>query len=101
MVFDEIDTGISGRVAQMVGSMMKQISKKKQILAITHLAQIAAFGDKNFVIKKSEEDSREVSRAYQLNEDERLKEIAKMISGETITDNSINSALELINYSKQ
>lgn len=101
MVFDEIDTGISGRIAQMVGSMMKQISINKQILAITHLAQIAAYGDKNFVIIKSEENSIEVSRAYELSEDEKLKEIAKMISGESITDNSINSAFELINYTKQ
>lgn len=101
MVFDEIDTGISGRIAQMVGSMMKQISLKKQIIAITHLAQIAAFGDKNFVIKKSEENSTEVSRALELNNESKLNEIAKMISGESITQSTLNSALELINYSKQ
>lgn len=100
MVFDEIDTGISGRIAQMVGSIMNQIASKKQIIAITHLPQIAAFGDKNFAIRKSEDDSIEVSRAFELDNDEKLNEIAKMISGENITENSIKSALELINFAK-
>ncbi|HRP01736.1 MAG TPA: DNA repair protein RecN [Candidatus Kapabacteria bacterium] len=101
MVFDEIDTGISGRIAQMVGSMMKQISMQKQIIAITHLPQIAALGDKNFVVKKQEESGIEISKTFELNKEEKIEEIARMLSGESISENTLQSALELINFSKQ
>lgn len=101
MVFDEIDTGISGRIAQIVGSMMKQISMQKQIIAITHLPQIAALGDKNFVVKKQEESGIEISKTFELNKEEKIEEIARMLSGESISENTLQSALELINFSKQ
>ncbi len=101
MVFDEIDTGISGRIAQMVGAVMKKISSNKQLLTITHLAQIAAFGDMNVIIKKIEKGGNEVSIAEIIEPKNMPNEIAKMISGETVSDNTIKSAMELINYSKQ
>lgn len=98
MVFDEIDVGISGRIAQMVGSVMKGISKNKQIIAITHLAQIAAFGDLNISLRKDEINHQEITKAQIIEDKDKLIEIAKMISGAKVTENSLATASELINF---
>lgn len=99
LILDEIDTGISGRVSQLVGKQMRRISEKTQIIAITHSPQIAAAGDTNFVVRKEIVDERTISKIYKLNENEKTIEIAKLISGSDTTNNSLESAKELINSS--
>jgi DNA repair protein RecN (Recombination protein N) len=96
LLLDEIDTGISGRIAQKVGKYMKKISGNVQILAITHLPQIAANSDLHFQIEKKEESERTFSRIKLLNENEKLEEIAKLFSGETLTETSIINARQLV-----
>ena len=99
LILDEIDTGISGRVSQLVGQQMRRISEKTQIIAITHSPQIAAAGDTNFVVRKEIINERTISKIYKLNENEKTIEIAKLISGTDTTTNSLESAKELINSS--
>ncbi len=98
LVFDEIDTGISGRIAQKTGLAMKALSQSHQLISITHLPQIAALGDLNLVIEKKENEGKTYAIAKILNQEEKLNEIAKMLSGELITESSIDSARELINH---
>lgn len=96
LVFDEIDTGISGRISQKVGIAMKKLASFHQIIAITHLPQIAALADAHLAVEKSESNGRAVVKAAFLPLDMRIKEIAKLLSGETITQASIESARELM-----
>ncbi|MCX7611785.1 MAG: DNA repair protein RecN [Ignavibacterium sp.] len=97
LVFDEIDTGISGRVAQKVGQALLDLAKYHQIIAITHLPQIAAFAEHHFVVEKIQSDDRSVSQIKYLSGEERIFEIAKLLSGEQITQISLESARQLIN----
>lgn len=99
LVFDEIDTGISGRIAGKVGRAMSELARNHQIIAITHLPQIASSGEANFRISKFEENSRTFTRAERLTEKSKVDEIAKLISGEEITSASIESAKQLIKNS--
>lgn len=99
LILDEIDTGISGRVSQLVGHQMRKISENTQIIAITHSPQIAAAGDSNFVVRKEEVNDRTISKLYKLNEEDKAIEIAKLISGTETSANSIESAKELISSS--
>ncbi|MEO0198400.1 MAG: DNA repair protein RecN [candidate division WOR-3 bacterium] len=92
LVFDEADTGIGGKVAEMVGKKMKSISKNRQVIVITHLPQIAAFGDTHFLVEKKTEGNRTLVNIRKLTEDERKREIARMLSGEKITEESIKYA---------
>ncbi|MEO0236214.1 MAG: DNA repair protein RecN, partial [candidate division WOR-3 bacterium] len=92
LVFDEADTGIGGKVAEMVGKKMKSISKNRQVIVITHLPQIAAFGDTHFLVEKKMEGNRTLVNIRKLTEDERKREIARMLSGEKITEESIKYA---------
>lgn len=101
LILDEIDTGISGRVSQLVGLQMRRISQKTQIIAITHSPQIAAAGDINFVVRKEIVDERTISKIYRLDENNKTLEIAKLISGAETSANSLESAKELINFSFQ
>ena len=96
MILDEIDTGVSGETARQVAEMMESLSKKHQLITITHLPQIAAKGQKHFYVYK--EDSENITRSYvkELTEDERVDEIAKMLSGENPTESARKNALELI-----
>jgi len=96
MIFDEIDTGVSGKIASKVGMMMKKLAKHHQIIAITHLPQIAALGDTNYCVSKSEEQGRVISIIKELSNDEKIEEIAKLISGEEITESSKQTARALI-----
>jgi DNA repair protein RecN (Recombination protein N) len=96
LVFDEIDTGISGRIATKVGNVMKRLSSSHQIIAITHLAQIAALGDEHLLVEKEEEGQTTITKIRKLDKNEKVIEIAKLLSGEKITDASIKSAKELI-----
>ena len=94
LIFDEIDTGISGKAAKSVADKMKKIAKNHQILCITHLASIAAKGDYNYYISKVTENERTKTQIQYLDEDETIKEIARIASGE-ITKIAIEHAIEL------
>lgn len=96
LVFDEIDTGISGRIAQKVGRVMKNLSAHRQVIAITHLAQIAALASEHLLVEKGSEGENTVTTIRPLNKSEKVIEVAKLLSGETVTDASIKSAKELI-----
>ena len=98
IIFDEIDTGISGIAANVTGEKIKKISKKHQVICVTHLASIAAKGDYNYYVCKEIENDKTKTRVKQLTEEEILKEIARISSG-TVTDISINHAKELRNMS--
>jgi DNA repair protein RecN (Recombination protein N) len=96
LVFDEIDTGVSGRIAQKVGKALKSLADYHQIIAITHLPQIAAMADIHFIVAKAEEGDRVVSRIKLLTKDESLNEVAKLLSGESVTSASLDSARQLV-----
>lgn len=94
LIFDEIDTGISGKAAKAVGSKIKNIAQKHQVLCVTHLASIAAKGNYNYYISKKVEENRTKTQVKQLNENETIKEIARIASGD-ITEVTIEHAMEL------
>ncbi len=96
LVFDEIDVGISGRVAQKVGAMMRGLAKHHQVIAITHLPQIAGNGHAHFVVEKATDKGRTTTSMRALDSSERITEIAKLLSGEKVTEASLRSARELI-----
>lgn len=98
LIFDEIDTGVSGRVAQKVGQSLKSLAGLHQIISITHLPQIAGLADYHFAVSKSSKGERVVSSIKQLNKEERIKEVAKLISGEMITEASLTGAKELMGF---
>jgi DNA repair protein RecN (Recombination protein N) len=96
IIFDEIDTGISGEVAIKVSKMMQEMAKSLQVIAITHLHQIAGRGTTHFYVYKDNSSKRTVSRIKKLTGDERIIEIAKMIGGENPSESAIRNAVELL-----
>ena len=100
LIFDEIDVGVSGKIAQKVGNTLKELSKYHQIIAITHLPQIASLADSHYSIEKISKKDRVISSIKKLDEEEQVKEVAKLISGEKITDKSISTAQELIGLNR-
>lgn len=96
IIFDEIDTGISGEVAVKVGRMMQLMAKKHQLVAISHLPQMAAQGNAHYFVYKEDRADRTISRIRKLTEEERVKEIAHMIAGANPSDNAFQSARELL-----
>lgn len=96
IVFDEIDTGISGEIAVKVGKMMQQMAKKHQLIAISHLPQMAAQGNEHYFVYKQDRADRTVSNIRKLSEDERIQEIAQMIAGANPSNNAYQSAKELL-----
>jgi len=92
LVFDEIDTGISGRVADTVGQKLKSLSDQFQILCISHLPQVAVYADQHYVVEKYSKDSRSFTRIYALGEKESLEEIARLLSADQVSKVSINNA---------
>ncbi|KUJ60963.1 DNA repair protein RecN [Flavobacteriaceae bacterium CRH] len=97
LIFDEIDTGVSGEIAIRMGEIMKEMSAKMQIFAITHLPQIAAKGDSHFKVFKSTVDNDTQSELKLLAQEERITEIAQMLSGANVSDSALNHAKELLN----
>lgn len=95
LIFDEIDTGISGRTAQAVSEKMNVIAKKHQVICITHLPQIAAMADTHFLIEKNVRDNNTISSIHCLSEEESIKELARMLGGVKITDTVLESAREM------
>jgi DNA repair protein RecN (Recombination protein N) len=100
MIFDEIDTGISGHISEKVGKIMRELSAHCQIIAITHQPQIASQAHHHYRVEKKELGDRTVSLITALNEQEHIREVAGLMSGEQITDSAMNSAKELIENSK-
>ncbi len=100
LVFDEIDIGIGGRAAEAVGQKLKALSRAQQVLCVTHLPQIAAFADQHFLIEKQEKQGRTKTSIRALTETERAEEIARMISGATVTDTSRKHAEQMLKTSK-
>ena len=96
LVFDEIDAGISGRIAGKVGRVMKKLANSHQIISITHLPQIAAMSERHFLIEKMDKGDETVTSIKTLSEDEKVQEVAKLISGEKVTEAAEKSARELI-----
>lgn len=99
IIFDEIDTGVSGRIAEKMALTMKEMSTNGQIISITHLPQIAARGDYQYRVFKQEEEEGTVSHIAKLSDAERIEEIAHMLSGETLTDAAIHNAQSLLDSS--
>jgi DNA repair protein RecN (Recombination protein N) len=96
IIFDEIDTGVSGEVANKMGNILKTFSVSTQIINITHLPQIAAKGDTHFVVFKYELEGKTFTSVRNVEKDERVEELAKMVSGNEITDNTLKTARELL-----
>lgn len=96
LVFDEIDTGVSGKVADAIGQKMHSISLNNQVLCITHLPQVAIHADHHYAIKKLTKDDETFSTLAVLSKDERIEEIAKMLSGDVITPEAIDNAKRLL-----
>ncbi|EGP67432.1 DNA repair protein RecN [Streptococcus sp. oral taxon 056 str. F0418] len=96
IVFDEVDTGVSGRVAQAIAQKIHKIGSNGQVLAISHLPQVIAIADYQFFIEKISDERSTVSKVRLLNMDERVEEIAKMLAGENVTDAALTQARELL-----
>ncbi len=105
MVFDEIDTGISGKIAQIVAQKMYDISKDKQVLAITHLPQLASMADSHYLIQKTSIDNQTVTKLIHMNESAQLEELSRLIGGQDTSEYAIPHAKEMIafaqNYKKK
>ena len=95
LIFDEIDTGISGRTAQRVSEKLKLISKNHQVMAITHLPQIAAMADSHFLIEKSVKAGKTVTDISELDNEKAVMELARMLGGKEITDIAVENAREM------
>lgn len=96
LVFDEIDTGIGGQVAEAVGQRLKTIARKRQVLCITHLAQIASQADEHLVVEKREQGGRTFVSIRKLNPDERIQELARMMAGKEVTGLAVAHAREML-----
>lgn len=96
IIFDEIDTGVSGEIAHKMGKMMHDISRNIQVMAVTHLPQVAATGDSHLKVYKTDENERTVSHIKNLSNEERVKEIAGMLSGTAINEIAIENARTLL-----
>ncbi|MBI3124950.1 MAG: DNA repair protein RecN, partial [Ignavibacteriales bacterium] len=101
LIFDEIDTGVSGRIAQKVGQTLNELASVHQIIAITHLPQIAGLADIHFAVEKRKSADRVVSSIRKLDNEKRIEEVAKLMSGEEITEAALNGARELMSISKK
>ena len=97
IIFDEIDTGVSGDIATQMAAIMKEMAAHRQIIAITHLPQIAALGQNHYKVYKADTATRTETHIARLNDEERITEIATMLSGKNTTEAAINTAKELVN----
>jgi len=97
LIFDEIDSGVSGEVALKVGKLLEKIAKHHQILSITHLAQVASRGNTHFFVYKEQKNKQPVTKVKKLNKEERIAEIAKLIAGSQVTESAKQNAVDLLN----
>ena len=96
LIFDEIDIGISGRIAEVVGRKLKDLSRTYQTVSITHLPQIAKMAERHFSVRKATEGKRTVTRVQNLEGDARAEELAKLMGGEKISEVTLQHARELL-----
>jgi DNA repair protein RecN (Recombination protein N) len=96
LIFDEVDVGIGGKTADTVGKKLRQVARARQVLCVTHLPQIAAYADQHFRVEKREEDGRTATTVAALVKNDRVREVARMLGGESVTDTSLQHAFELI-----
>ena len=101
LIFDEVDTGVSGRAAQKIGIKLKEVSKNRQVLCVTHLAQIAAFADNHFLISKSESENKTYTKVKNLDNNGRIHELARIIGGIETTQSALDTAAEMIENAKK
>ena len=101
LVFDEVDTGVSGRAAQKVAEKMAQVARHKQVLCVTHLPQIAAMADTHFSVQKGERGGRTYTQLEQLDWEGRRTELARLIGGASITPALLESAGELLRQAEE
>lgn len=101
MVFDEVDTGVSGRAAQKVAEKMARISRRKQVLCVTHLPQLAAMADTHFSVEKGEHDGRTYTRVTQLDRQQRRQELARLTGGSHVTETMLSGAEELLRQAEE
>lgn len=97
LIFDEIDSGVSGEVALKVGKLLEKIAKHHQVLSITHLAQVASRGNTHFFVYKEQKSRQPVTKVKKLNKEERIAEIAKLIAGSMVTESARQNAVDLLN----
>ena len=97
IIFDEVDAGVSGEIAEKVGLIMKSMSENMQVINITHLPQVAAKGDYHYLVYKYDQDKESITDIKLLESEERVLELAKMLSGEELTEAAISNARELLN----
>lgn len=97
-IFDEIDTGVSGRTARKVGEKMSVLGRKRQILCITHLPQIAALADRHFLIEKHSEGDATTTEVFSLEEEESVREVARLMGGSNVTETTLAAARELMKH---
>ena len=96
LLFDEVDAGIGGRVAEIVGKKLKQVASRHQVISVTHLPQVAALADAHFVVEKEVEKGRTFTRVRQLSEHDRIDELARMLGGVKITEQARRHAEEMV-----
>lgn len=96
VIFDEVDTGVSGEIADKMGSMMRSMGKEMQVLAITHLPQVAAKGNTHFKVYKTDSEERTVSHVRMLDKEERVRELAGMLSGSSVNEAALLNARTLL-----
>lgn len=101
MIFDEVDVGIGGGVAEIVGQKMQQLGQHRQIFSITHLAQVAAYGNQQLSIRKQTVNEQTLTEVTELAENERVEELARMLGGVTITDSTLKHAQEMLNTAQK
>ncbi len=96
LIFDEVDAGIGGKTADIVGARLKSLAGNNQVVCITHLSQIAAYADTHYFVKKALADGRTVTEVHRLDENARVNEVARMLSGEVVTEHSLKHAADMI-----
>ena len=101
LVFDEVDTGVSGRAAQRIAEKLAQVSRHKQVLCVTHLPQLAAMADAHFSVEKGERGGRTFTEILDLDREARKRELARITGGNTVTDTLLHSAGELLDQARQ
>jgi DNA repair protein RecN (Recombination protein N) len=99
-VFDEVDTGIGGRVAEIVGKMLKELGRKHQVMCITHLPQVAASADQQWQVAKTSSKAKVSSRVTALDQAQRVDEIARMLGGVKITETTRKHAAEMLGLNR-
>jgi len=100
LVFDEVDTGIGGAVAGVVGKKLKNLAQRQQVFCITHLPQVAAFADLHLRVEKAVVQGRTTTTLFPLDQDGKIAELARMLAGETVTDAARGHAAELLSSSR-